>query len=102
MVEKLVDQLASARERTTERLLEAGMKPLAKPRGGMFVSAGWQVPPSAHFNGKLIADRALGAGILLSPGEFFTLAPPSTIWFRFNAAYAADAPALTQFLQSIR
>ena len=102
MVEKLVDQLASARERTTERLADAGMKPLAKPRGGMFVSAGWQVPPSASFNGKLIADRALGSGILLSPGEFFSLTPPSTIWFRFNAAYAADAPALTQFLQSIR
>ena len=102
MVEKLVDQLASARERTTERLDDAGMKPLAKPRGGMFVSAGWQVPPSASFNGKLIADRALGSGILLSPGEFFSLTPPSTIWFRFNAAYAADAPALTQFLQSIR
>ena len=102
MVEKLVNQLASARERTTERLAEAGMEPLAKARGGMFVSAGWQVVPSADFNGKLIADRALASGILLSPGEFFSLGPPSTIWFRFNAAYAADAPALTQFLQSIR
>ena len=101
MVEKLVNQLASARERTTERLAEAGMEPLAKARGGMFVSAGWQVAPSADFNGKLIADRALASGILLSPGEFFSLGPPSTIWFRFNAAYAADAPALTQFLQSI-
>ena len=102
MVEKLVDQLASGRERTTQRLAEAGMKPLAKPRGGMFVSAGWPLAPTPDFNGKLIADRALASGILLSPGEFFTLGSPSTIWFRFNAAYAADAPALTQFLQSIR
>ena len=78
------------------------MKPLAKARGGMFVSAGWPAAPTADFNGKLIADRALASGILLSPGEFFSLAPPSTIWFRFNAAYAADAPALTQFLQSLR
>ncbi len=102
MVEKLVSQLASARERTTERLAEAGMKPVARARGGMFVSAGWQVPPTPQFNGKLIADRALAAGILLSPGEFFTLQTPATIWFRFNAAYAADAPALTDFLQSLR
>ena len=102
MVEKLVDQLSSARERTTERLAEAGMKPLAKARGGMFVSAGWDVAPTAELNGKTIADRALAAGILLSPGEFFTLQSPATIWFRFNAAYAADAPALTGFLQSIR
>ncbi|UUZ50391.1 hypothetical protein LP420_11195 [Massilia sp. B-10] len=35
--------------------------------------------------------RAGGLSILLSPGEFFTLDAPSTIWFRFNAAYAADA-----------
>ena len=102
MVEKLVDQLASARERTTERLVDAGLVPLARPRGGMFVSAGWQLAPTAELNGKVIADRALASGILLSPGEFFTLQPPATIWFRFNAAYAADAAALTQFLQSIR
>lgn len=102
MVERLVDQLSSARERTTERLLEAGMTPLARPRGGMFVSAGWESAPTPELNGKLIADRALASGILLSPGEFFTLRSPSTIWFRFNVAYAADAPALIQFLQSIR
>ncbi len=101
MVEKLVDQLASARERTTERLRDAGLTPLARPRGGMFVSAGLPLAPSAELNGKLIADRALASGILLSPGEFFTLGTPSTIWFRFNAAYAADSPALTEFLQSI-
>jgi DNA-binding transcriptional MocR family regulator len=102
MVEKLVDQLASARERTIDRLSDAGLVPLARPRGGMFVSAGWAVPPSPEFNGKLVADRALAAGFLLSPGEFFTLQPPATTWFRFNAAYAADAPALSQFLQTIR
>ncbi|MES2018293.1 MAG: PLP-dependent aminotransferase family protein [Pseudomonadota bacterium] len=102
MVAKLVDQLASARERTIERLLDAGMAPLAKPRGGMFVSAGWAQAPNADLNGKLIADRALASGILLSPGEFFSLHTPATIWFRFNAAYAADAPALSAFLQSQR
>jgi DNA-binding transcriptional MocR family regulator len=102
MVEKLIDQLASARERTTERLREAGLSPIAKARGGMFVSAGWQLAPTAEWNGKTIADRALAAGILLSPGEFFTLETPETIWFRFNAAYAADAPALTAFLHSLR
>ena len=102
MVEKLVGQLTSARERTTERLIDAGLTPLARPRGGMFVSAGLPVAPTAEFNGKVIADRALASSILLSPGEFFTLDTPATIWFRFNAAYAADAPALTDFLHSLR
>ena len=102
MVERLINQLSSARERTIEQLEEAGMAPLARPRGGMFVSAGWQRKPDPAMKGKIAADRALAAGILLSPGEFFSLAEPSTIWFRFNAAYAADAPALTAFLQSLR
>jgi DNA-binding transcriptional MocR family regulator len=102
MVDKLVAQLASARERTIERLQDAGLAPLARPRGGMFVSAALPLVPGPDLNGKVIADRALAAGILLSPGEFFTLGTPSSIWFRFNAAYAADAPALTTFLQSLR
>ncbi|MES2151011.1 MAG: PLP-dependent aminotransferase family protein [Pseudomonadota bacterium] len=102
MVEKLVDQLRSGRERTIERLAEAGMTPVARPRGGMFVSAGWPDAPTPEWNGKAIADLALKAGILLSPNEFFMLRPSPSIWFRFNVAYAADTPALTRFLQSIR
>ncbi|SHH23331.1 PLP-dependent aminotransferase family protein [Massilia sp. CF038] len=102
MVERLTGQLTSARASTIERLREAGMAPIARARGGMFVSAGWDIAPTPELNGKVIADRALAAGILLSPGEFFTLGAPATIWFRFNAAYAADAPALVAFLTSIR
>jgi DNA-binding transcriptional MocR family regulator len=101
MVEKLVAKLHSARERTIECLGEAGMTPIARPRGGMFVSAGWQQAPKPDWNGKVIADLALKAGILLSPNEFFMLRPSSTIWFRFNVAYAADNPALIDFLQPL-
>jgi DNA-binding transcriptional MocR family regulator len=102
MVERLVDQLKSARERTIERLAEAGMTPVARPRGGMFVSAGWPDAPTPEWNGKAIAERALKAGILLSPHEFFMLKASDSIWFRFNVAYAGDAPMLIGFLQSVR
>ncbi len=102
MVDKLVSQLEEGRERTIEQLAEAGMAPIARPRGGMFVSAGWPEAPTAEKNGKAIADLALKAGILLSPNEFFMLRPSATTWFRFNVAYAADAPALIQFLKSNR
>jgi DNA-binding transcriptional MocR family regulator len=102
MVERLVSELESGRQRTIERLAEAGMAPIAKPRGGMFVSAGWRQAPTPEWNGKVIADLALKAGILLSPNEFFMLRPSDSIWFRFNVAYAADTPALIDFLQSIR
>ncbi len=102
MIERLVGQLESARERTIERLREVGMAPVAKPRGGMFVSAGWPDAPTPEWNGKIIADLALKSGILLSPNEFFMLRQSSSIWFRFNVAYAADSPQLIAFLQSIR
>jgi DNA-binding transcriptional MocR family regulator len=101
MVERLVTQLADGRERTTELLALAGMAPIAKPRGGMFVSAGWAQPPSPERNGKLIAEQALKSGILLAPGEFFQLRQPPSIWFRFNVAYS-DSPQLRNFLQAMR
>ncbi|NIA55474.1 PLP-dependent aminotransferase family protein [Massilia sp. TW-1] len=97
-VERLVLQLDGARELALERLGDAGLAPLARPRGGMFVSAGW---PEPGRNGRAIAERALRAGILLAPGEFFALQPPATAWFRFNVAYAYE-PALLDFLRSIQ
>ena len=101
MVEKLASQLEEGRGRTIENLAAAGVQPLAQPRGGMFVSAGWEQEPTAAMNGRTIADLALKSGILLSPGEFFMLRPCTSIWFRFNAAYS-DSPQLRQFLQSVR
>ncbi|MBQ5962039.1 PLP-dependent aminotransferase family protein [Massilia sp. ZL223] len=101
MVERLARQLADARERTLESLRGVGMAPLAQPRGGMFVSAGWLDAPIATRNGRGIADAALKAGILLAPGEFFTQRQPQGIWFRFNAAYADDERLLA-FLRTQR
>ncbi|WP_295990803.1 PLP-dependent aminotransferase family protein [Rugamonas sp.] len=101
MVDKLVAQLDGGRERTIDRLREAGLAPVARPRGGMFVSAGWADAPTPEWNGKVIADLALKAGMLLSPNDFFMLRAPESVWFRFNVAYT-DHPLLLQFLQSIR
>jgi DNA-binding transcriptional MocR family regulator len=96
LVERLVLQLDGARERALERLQDVGLVPLARPRGGLFVSAGW---PDATCSGRAIAEKALRAGILLAPGEFFSLTPPGHAWFRFNVAYASD-PQLLDFLRS--
>ncbi|MFZ6748125.1 PLP-dependent aminotransferase family protein [Undibacterium sp. Ren11W] len=101
MLERLVVQLDAGRERLIEKLAELGMKPIARPRGGMFVSAGWPGAQSEDWNGKLVADLALKAGILLSPNEFFMLSKPANVWFRFNVAYA-DTPMLYKFLQTIK
>lgn len=101
MVERLVAQLAEGRERTMDLLASAGMQPIARPRGGMFVSAGWQQAPTPECNGKTVADLALKSGILLAPCDFFQLRQPASLWFRFNVAYS-DSPQLRNFLQVIR
>lgn len=101
MLERLVVQLDAGRERLIEKLAELGMTPIARPRGGMFVSAGWAGQQNDDWNGKRVADMALQAGILLSPNEFFMLRKPESVWFRFNVAYA-DTPLLYRFLQSVR
>ena len=101
MLDKLVGKLDAGRERTIVRLLDAGMAPIARPRGGMFVSAGWPQAPTPEWNGKIIADLALKSGILLSPHEFFMLRSSTSIWFRFNVAYAADTPALIDFFKPL-
>jgi DNA-binding transcriptional MocR family regulator len=98
-VERLAQQLLEANERVQDRLIDAGLQPLARPRGGMFVSAGWTAPAAPDRKGRHIAERALRAGILLAPGEFFSLRTPDIPWFRFNVAYALD-PLLLDFLRA--
>ena len=100
MLERLKTRLDAARERTLSNLGDLGLTPLAKPRGGMFVSAGWQQTPSAECCGKSIADLALQSDILLSPDEFFTIGNSDSIWFRFNVAYS-DSPLLSDFLRTV-
>jgi DNA-binding transcriptional MocR family regulator len=97
MLTRLITQLESARERSIHALNAAGLELLAQPRGGMFLAAGWKVAPDSELNGKVIADQALKAGILLSPDDFFCINPSNSIWFRFNVAYA-EAPELASFL----
>ena len=58
MIERLVAQLEQGRERTIERLAQVGMLPIARPRGGMFVSAGWPEAPTPEHNGRV--DRRPG------------------------------------------
>jgi DNA-binding transcriptional MocR family regulator len=101
MLERLRGQLDSARERAIANLGELGMIPVATPRGGIFVSAGWPDEPPNKYNGKRIANMALQAGILLSPNEFFTVGEPDSVWFRFNVAYT-DSSLLSDFFKNVR
>ena len=94
---------ASAANAASSCWRDAGMTPIARPRGGMFVSAGWDVAPTPALQRP--HDRRPGAegGHPARARRILHAAPPPpAIWFRFNVAYAADAPALATFLQAVR
>ena len=101
MIARLKSRLRAACDDTVDKLIGFGLSPLAKPRGGMFVSAGWVNSPTPEFNATMVANLALESGILLSPDNFFTLASSRSIWFRFNVVYATS-PRLETFFQSHR
>ncbi|KIG01659.1 GntR family transcriptional regulator [Caballeronia concitans] len=100
-IDRLRMRLANDRERFLSFLAEVGMTPLATPRGGLFVSAGWQVKPTAQFNAESITAEAKAAKIALVGGDLFMLAPSTdSVWFRFNVAYCGS-PELLSFLRSV-
>ncbi|KIG07589.1 aminotransferase-like domain-containing protein [Caballeronia concitans] len=100
-LDRLRMRLANEREQFLSVLTDVGMTALATPKGGLFVSAGWLVPPSAQFNAELITEKASEAGLAFSRGELFSLsAKTETVWFRFNVAYCG-APKLNSFLREV-
>jgi DNA-binding transcriptional MocR family regulator len=101
MIERLKAQLRASCEQTIQTLAEVGLKPLAQPRGGMFVSAGWGAKPTSEFNAGKVADLALKSGILLSPDKFFSASTPRSVWFRFNVGHM-DSPRIATFFRDKR
>ncbi|WP_219211857.1 aminotransferase-like domain-containing protein [Variovorax boronicumulans] len=99
MIERLKAQLRAACDQTVHMLAEVGLSPIAQPRGGMFVSAGWQSAPTPEFNASKVADLALKSGILLSPDSFFSLSSSKSVWFRFNVGYTGS-PQLADFFRA--
>jgi DNA-binding transcriptional MocR family regulator len=100
-IDRLRMRLANEREQFLTVLADVGMTALATPRGGLFVSAGWNVKPSDRFNTELISAAGLEAGIALARGELFSLKPVlESVWFRFNVAYC-NSPQLHAFLRDV-
>ncbi|NML32364.1 PLP-dependent aminotransferase family protein [Paraburkholderia sp. G-4-1-8] len=100
-IDRLRMRLSNNREQFLALLADIGMTPLAMPRGGLFVSAGWQVAPTEDFNTERIVEEARAAKIALAAGDEFLLSPLSDwVWFRFNVAYCG-APELQAFLRTV-
>jgi DNA-binding transcriptional MocR family regulator len=79
--------------RTLRRLEALGLKPWAEPRGGMFLWAA--LPPGA--SSVALARTALDQGVVLAPGDVFSLTNTADGFLRFNVAQC-DHPRIFEVL----
>lgn len=85
-IEALRQRLAQAMAQTRGRLAALGIEPWLTPRGGLFL---WCRLPEELDAGE-IARHALGEGIVLAPGNAFSLSQTARHFMRFNVAQCAD------------
>jgi DNA-binding transcriptional MocR family regulator len=85
-VDTLRPRLARAMGETVERLKAIGIVPWIEPAAGMFV---WCRLPDG-VDAVELARKALAEGIVLAPGNVFSLSKTAGSFMRFNVAQSAD------------
>ncbi|MCK9200538.1 MAG: PLP-dependent aminotransferase family protein [Gallionella sp.] len=81
-VDALRGRLADAMGRTLHRLDKLGIAPWMKPQGGMFL---WVCLPQGLDSAK-VSRKALRDGVVLAPGNVFSLSQTASPFMRFNVA----------------
>ncbi|MBI4936971.1 MAG: PLP-dependent aminotransferase family protein [Nitrosomonadales bacterium] len=81
-VDALRNRLADAMGRTLHRLGKLGITPWMKPQGGMFL---WVRLPHGLDSAK-VSREALHEGVVLAPGNVFSLGQTAAPFMRFNVA----------------
>jgi DNA-binding transcriptional MocR family regulator len=90
-VEGLRGKLARAMGETSRRLAEIGLTPWTEPRGGLFL---WTTLP-AGLDSAEIARRAMEEGVVLAPGNVFSVGQTAAGCLRFNVAQCANPRVFT-------
>jgi len=93
-VARLAVRLQQAQRTVGDGLEAAGMQLFLRPTGGPFL---WARFERDDVDMRVLAQRALGEGFLLAPGDLFRTDLRPTPWLRFNVGYADD-PKLYRFL----
>ncbi|MDE1571196.1 PLP-dependent aminotransferase family protein [Aquabacter sediminis] len=75
-------RLARRRREVAARLAGLGVRPAVEPRGGFLL---WCRLPEGR-DGAVVAKRALGEGMVLAPGNVFSVSQTATPFMRFNVA----------------
>ena len=85
-MEELRQRLARARRKMVSRLEPLGMRPWLLPRGGFYL---WCRLPDGH-DSAVLARLALAEGVVLAPGNVFSVAQTASSFLRFNVAQSDD------------
>jgi DNA-binding transcriptional MocR family regulator len=93
-VEALRDRLAGAMAATVTKLRAIGIAPWIVPEAGMFL---WCRLPDG-LDAAEIARRCLSQGVVLAPGNAFSLSQGARGFMRFNVAQSSD-PRLFQVIE---
>lgn len=79
-------RLAGAMGETRKRLARLGITPWIEPRGGLFL---WCQLPNDR-DATQVARQALSEGVVLAPGNVFSIAQAASSMMRFNVAQCLD------------
>lgn len=93
-MEELRQRLTRARRETARRLEALGIRPWLPPRGGFYL---WCRLPEGQDSADL-ARRAMAEGIVLAPGDAFSVSRSAAGFLRFNVAQSGD-PRIFRVLQ---
>jgi DNA-binding transcriptional MocR family regulator len=93
-VDALRSRLADAMGRTLHRLDKLGIVPWMKPQGGMFL---WVRLPQGLDSAE-VSRKALHDGIVLAPGNVFSLSQTASPFLRFNVAQC-QSPKVFEVLE---
>lgn len=80
---EVITRLDRARKEATERLTALGVIPWIVPRGGFYL---WCRLPEG-IDSALIAQRCREEGVVLAPGNVFSVSQSATAYLRFNVAH---------------
>jgi DNA-binding transcriptional MocR family regulator len=97
-MEALRARLAGAMTTTVRRLEALGIEPFLRPEAGMFVWA--RLPDDA--DASQIARFCLAEGIVLAPGNAFSLGQTARDYLRFNVSQADDPRIYASIERALR
>lgn len=95
-IDALCDRLSRARGNTAARLEHIGIKPSIEPQSGMYL---WCTLPD-NLDAADVARKALAKGVVLAPGNVFSLTGSAGQFLRFNVAQSTS-PKIFEVLEHI-